>query len=161
MDTEHLEVEQLQQYLDKARNEVRSDIKMYKSQLEKNYLDFFNWHADDLYKACYMDNQYRIIQQKIDTAETPRDIEAYLKRCTLYLEEDLLSGPLVRRSTSPISNMALSLEIECKQKLLKDFRNLNRFLQSETVGEKIMSQEKTRREAIPRLEKKKTGPRLR
>ena len=84
MDTDHLEVEQLQQYLDKARNEVRSDIKMYKSQLEKNYLDFFNWHADDLYKACYMDNQYRIIQQKIDTAETPRDIEAYLKRCTLY-----------------------------------------------------------------------------
>lgn len=108
-----------------------------------------------------MDNQYRIIQQKIDTAETPKDIEAYLKRCTLYLEEDLLSGPLVRRSTSPISNMALSLEIECKQKLLKDFRNLNRFLQSETVGEKIKSQEKTRQEVIPRLEKKKTGPRLR
>lgn len=40
MDTDNLEVEQLQQYLDKARNEVRSDIKMYKSQLEKNYLDF-------------------------------------------------------------------------------------------------------------------------
>ena len=47
---------------------------MYKSQLEKNYLDFFNWHAHALYKACYMDNQYRIIQQKIDTY---RDSEGY------------------------------------------------------------------------------------
>lgn len=162
MDTDNLKIEQLLQYLDKARNEVKSDIKMYKGQLENNYLNFFDWHADDLYKACYMDNNYQIIQRTINAAETPKDIEAYLKRCTLYVEEDLLSGPLVKRSTSPMSNIAHSLAMECKQKLLKDFQNLNRIFQSETVSERIRPQEASRQETSPRKEeKKKTGPRLR
>lgn len=161
MDTDNLKIEQLQQYLDKARNEVKSDIKMYKGQLENNYLNFFDWHADDLYKACYMDNNYMIIQRTINAAETPKDIEAYLKRCTLYVEEDLLSGPLVKKSTSPMSNIAHSLEMECKQKLLKDFQNLNRILQRETVGERIRPQEVPKQQAAQAQEKKKTGPRLR
>lgn len=161
MDTDNLKIEQLQQYLDKARNEVKSDIKMYKDQLENNYLNFFDWHADDLYKACYMDNNYLIIQRTINAAETPKDIEAYLKRCTLYVEEDLLSGPLVKKSTSPMSNIAHSLEMECKQKLLKDFQNLNRILQRETVSERIRPQEVPKQQAAQAQEKKKTRPRLR
>lgn len=160
MDTDNLKIEQLRQYLDKARNEVKSDIKMYKGQLENNYLNFFDWHADDLYKACYMDNNYLIIQRTINAAETPKDIEAYLKRCTLYVEEDLLSGPLVKRSTSPMSNIAHSLEMECKQKLLKDFQNLNRILQSETVSERVRPQEVPKSQTVQAKERKKSGPRL-
>ena len=103
----------------------------------------------------------KAIQEAIDTAETPKDIEGYLKRCTLYVEEDLLNGPLVKKSTNPMSNMAHSLEMECKQELLKDLRYLNRLLQSETVSERIRPQEAPRQEIVPVKEKKKTGPRLR
>ena len=156
-----LKIERLQQYLDRQKGVVESNIKEYNQQLGKNYLHFFDWHADDLYKACYMDKNYKAIQEAIDTAETPKDIEGYLKRCTLYIEEDLLNGPLVKKSTSPMSNIAHSLEMECKQKLLKDFQNLNKILQSETVGERIRPQESTKREITPAKEKKKTGPRLR
>ncbi|MCS2525608.1 hypothetical protein NXV02_22555 [Bacteroides ovatus] len=28
-----------------------------------------------------------------------------MKRCTLYIEEDLLNGPLVKKSTNPMSNI--------------------------------------------------------
>jgi len=155
MDKCDLRIEQLQQYLDKKKGVVESDIKEYSAQLASNYLHFFDWHADDLYKACYMDKHYKAIQEAIDTAETPKDIEGYLKRCTLYVEEDLLNGPLVKKSTSPMSNM------ECKQELLKDLRYLNRLLQSETVSERIRPQEAPRQEIVPVKEKKKTGPRLR
>ena len=148
MDKSDLRIEQLQQYLDKKKGVVESDIKEYNQQLGKNYLHFFDWHADDLYKACYMDKNYK-------------DIEGYLKRCTLYIEEDLLNGPLVKKSTNPMSNMAHSLEMECKQELLKDLRYLNRLLQSETVSERIRPQEAPRQEIVPVKEKKKTGPRLR
>ena len=175
MDKSDLRIEQLQQYLDKKKGVVESDIKEYNQQLGKNYLHFFDWHADDLYKACYMDKNYKAIQEAIfqalgknemveeaiDTAETPKDIEGYLKRCTLYIEEDLLNGPLVKKSTNPMSNMAHSLEMECKQELLKDLRYLNRLLQSETVSERIRPQEAPRQEIVPVKEKKKTGPRLR
>ena len=82
MDKSDLRIEQLQQYLDKKKGVVESDIKEYNQQLGKNYLHFFDWHADDLYKACYMDKNYKAIQEAIDTAETPKDIEGYLKRCT-------------------------------------------------------------------------------
>ena len=62
MDKSDLRIEQLQQYLDKKKGVVESDIKEYNQQLGKNYLHFFDWHADDLYKACYMDKNYKAIQ---------------------------------------------------------------------------------------------------
>lgn len=161
MDKSNLRIEQLQQYLDQKKGVVAGNIKEYSAQLASNYLYFFGWHADDLYKAYYMDKNYKAIQEAIDAAETPKDIEGILKRCTLYMEDDLLHGPLVARSTSPMSNMAHSLELECKQELLKDLRNLNRLLQSETVSERIRPQEAPRQETVPVKEKKKTGPRLR
>lgn len=70
MDKSDLRIEQLQQYLDKKKGVVESDIKEYNQQLGKNYLHFFDWHADDLYKACYMDKNYKAIQEAIDAAET-------------------------------------------------------------------------------------------
>ena len=51
MDKSDLRIEQLQQYLDKKKGVVESNIKEYSAQLESNYLYFFWWHADDLYKA--------------------------------------------------------------------------------------------------------------
>lgn len=161
MDKSDVRIERLQQYLDREKGIVESNIKEYNTQQKNNYLYFFGWHADDLYKAYYIDSHYKAIQKKIDTAETPKDIEDYLKHCTHYVEEDLLSGPLVRRSTSQMSNIAHSLEMECKQKLLKDLENLNRILQSETVGERIRPQEAPEQEIAPPKEKKKAGPRLR
>ena len=139
-----LKIERLQQYLDRQKGVVESNIKEYNQQLEKNYLYFFGWHADDLYKAYYMNQHYKAIQENLDNAETPQNIGEFLKRCI-----------------SPMSNIAHSLEMECKQKLLKDFQNLNKILQSETVGERIRPQESTKREITPAKEKKKTGPRLR
>ena len=156
-----LKIERLQQYLDRQKGVVESNIKEYNQQLEKNYLYLFGWHADDLYKAYYMNQHYKAIQENLDNAETPQNIGEFLKRCISYMEDDLLQGQLVKRSTSPMSNIAHSLEMECKQKLLKDFQNLNKILQSETVGERIRPQESTKREITPAKEKKKTGPRLR
>lgn len=101
MDKSDLRIEQLQQYLDKKKGVVESDIKEYNQQLGKNYLHFFDWHADDLYKACYMDKNYKAIQEAIDAAETPKDIEGILKRYTLYIEDDLLNGPLVKKKYQP------------------------------------------------------------
>lgn len=161
MDKENLKVERLQQYLDGKKCEVASNIAEYNQQMKKNYVYFFGWHADDLYKAHYMENNYNAIRKEIDTAQSPKEIEAYLNKCILYVEDDLLSGPLVKRSTSQMSNIAHSLEMECKQKLLKDFQNLNRILQRETVNERIRLQEAHRQEAALPKEKKKTGPRLR
>lgn len=161
MDKGDLKIERLQQYLDRQKGVVESNIKEYSRQLENNYLHFFGWHADDLYKAYYMNQHYKAIQENLDNAKTPQNIEEFLKRCISYTEEDLLQGQLVKRSTSPMSNIAHSLEVECKQKLLKDFRSLSYILQDETVGERIRPQESVKREVTPAKEKKKTGPRLR
>ncbi|WMI93998.1 hypothetical protein [Bacteroides fragilis] len=161
MDKGDLRIERLQQYLDRQKGVVENNIKGYSRELEKNYLYFFGWHADDLYKAHYVATNYNAIQETVDTAKSPKEIEAYLNKCILYVEDDLLNGPLVKRSTSPMSNISHSLEMECKQKLLKDFHNLNRILQSEAVSERIRPQEAPKREIAPPKEKKKTGPRLR
>lgn len=40
-----LKIERLQQYLDRQKGVVESNIKEYNQQLEKNYLYFFGWHA--------------------------------------------------------------------------------------------------------------------
>ncbi len=41
MDKSDLRIEQLQQYLDKKKGVVESNIKEYSAQLESNYLYFF------------------------------------------------------------------------------------------------------------------------
>lgn len=160
MEQDDLKLERLQQYLDNRKSEVADRISEYNQQMNKSYLYFFGWHADDLYKAHYMATNYNAIQETIDTAKSPKEIEAYLNKCVLYVTDDLLNGPLVKKSTSPMSNISHSLEMECKQKLLKDFQNLNRILQSETVSERIRPQEIPKQEIKPPKEKKKTGPRL-
>lgn len=74
-----LKIERLQQYLDRQKGVVESNIKEYNQQLEKNYLYFFGWHADDLYKAYYMNQHYKAIQENLDNAETPQNIGEFLK----------------------------------------------------------------------------------
>ena len=101
-----------------------------------------------------MDKNYKVLQEKIDTAETPKDIEDFLKKCILYIEDDFFNGQLNTRSTSPMSNMAHSLEMECKQRLLQDFRIFNKILQSEAVSERVRPQEAPRQEIVPPKEKK-------
>ena len=161
MDKGDLKIERLQRYLDSRKGVAESDIKEYNQKLETDFLYFFSQYAEDLYKAYYMHKHYKAIQEKIDTAQNPEEIEGYLKKCILYAEDDLLNGRLTARSTNPMSNIAYSLEMECKQKLLKDFQYLNKILQRETVGERIRPQESAKREITPVKEKKKMGPRLR
>lgn len=161
MDKSDLRIKQLQQYLDREKGIVESNIKEYNTQLKNNYLYFFGWHADDLYKAHYMATNYNAIQETIDAAKSPKEIETYLNKCIVYVKDDLLNGPLVKQSTSPMSNISHTLELECKQKLLKDCQNLNRILQSETVSERIRPQEAPKQEIAPPKEKKKARPRLR
>lgn len=161
MEQDNLKMERLQQYLDGRKKEVADSIAEYNSQMKKSYLHFFGWHADDLYKAHYMASNYNAVQEAVDAAKSPKEIEAYLNKCILYVEDDLLNGPLVKRSTSPMSNISHSLEMECKQKLLKDFQRLNKILQSEVFRERIRPQEAPKQEIAPPKEKRKTGPRLR
>lgn len=161
MDQDNLKMEQLQQYLDSRKSEVAGDIAEYDQQMKKNYVYFFGWHADDLYKAHYMENNYKALQEVIDNAQSPKEIAAYLNKCILYVEDDLLNGPLVKRSTSQMTNISHSLELECKQKLLKVFLRLNKILQSETVSEKVEPKETPKQGNVPPKEKKKPGPRLR
>lgn len=161
MEQDNLKMERLRLYLDGRKKEVADSIAEYNSQMKKNYLYFFGWHADDLYKAHYIASNYNAIQEAVDAAKSPKEIEAYLNKCILYVEDDLLNGPLVKRSTSPMSNISHSLEMECKQKLLKDFQKLNKILQSEAVRERIRPQEASGQENVIPKEKRKTGPRLR
>ena len=94
-----LKIERLQQYLDRQKGVVESNIKEYNQQLEKNYLYFFGWHADDLYKAYYMNQHYKAIQENLDNAETPQNIGEFLKRCISYMEDDLLQGQILQSET--------------------------------------------------------------
>lgn len=64
MDKSDLRIKRLQQYLDREKGIVESNIKKYNAQLKNNYLYFFGWHADDLYKAYYTDSHYKAIQKK-------------------------------------------------------------------------------------------------
>lgn len=77
MDKSDLRIEQLQQYLDKKKGVVESDIKEYNQQLGKNYLHFFDWHADDLYKACYMVRIIRPFRRRLMPLKRRRILKGF------------------------------------------------------------------------------------
>ena len=63
MDKSDLRIEQLQQYLDKKKGVVESDIKEYNQQLGKTiFISLTGMPMTCIKSTCYMDKNYKVIR---------------------------------------------------------------------------------------------------
>ena len=117
-------MEQLAEYLDmRIRNEEKN-IKENRDKLDRDYLYYFAWNGEDLFKSHFMVKQYGELRQ----AEAPGEVHGYIRHKREECLKELVSGSIRRHSTNDIFNLAHTYRLECMQKLVKDYTGFERLL---------------------------------
>ena len=124
-------IEQLRQSLDRKIAGTEERIRKGLEEAEKNYSRFFEWQADDVYKAGRLRDYYGVFRNKVNGTDDVEELQRYFKDIVRYQQERLLANPPARNSTSPMANMAHTLSLECMQRLIQDCQG---FLQGTEKG---------------------------
>lgn len=126
-------MEQLAEYLDmRIRNEEKN-IKENRDKLDRDYLYYFAWNGEDLFKSHFMVKQYGELRQ----AEAPGEVHGYIRHKREECLKELVSGSIRRRSTDDISNLAHTYRLECMQRLVKDYTGFERLLSMKAPREEV------------------------
>jgi hypothetical protein len=126
-------MEQLAEYLDmRIRNEEKN-IKENRDKLDRDYLYYFAWNGEDLFKSHFMVKQYGELRQ----AEAPEEVHGYIRHKREECLKELVSGSIRRHSTNDIFNLAHTYRLECMQKLVKDYTGFERLLSMKAPQKEI------------------------
>ena len=120
MEQENWRIEQLRQSLDKKIAWTEEQIRKGLEEAKKDYSRFFEWQADDVYKANRLRDYYGVFRDKVNGTDKVEDLQTYFKDIIKYQQERLLANPPARNSTNPMANMAHTLSLECIQQLVRD-----------------------------------------
>ena len=121
-----------------------------------NYLSFFEDKSEELYRLHYMYKCLNDLRSNIRKLEAPQQIQEYIQRRRNVCLDKLLEQDISARSTSPMSNLAHTLRLECSQQLVREYDLLVRFLTA-TPRER---QEEERVSKVNRDKARKGGLRL-
>ena len=83
-----------------------------------NYLSFFEDKSEELYRLHYMYKCLNDLRSNIRKLETPQQIQEYIQRRRNVCLDKLLEQDISAGSTSPMSNLAHTLRLECSQQLI-------------------------------------------
>ena len=113
------EFEQLSGLVESKISRLESIVEREKKNMQDDYVRFFCFHADALYKVCLQLKEYRQLQELINSGR-PADVVEYLLTTT----DDLLNDPTLIYTTNELSNLAYLLRIDVKKDILREYRKL-------------------------------------
>lgn len=102
-----------------------------------NYLSFFEDKSEELYRLHYMYKCLNDLRSNIRKLETPQQIQEYIQRRRNACLDKLLEQDISARSTSPMSNLAHTLRLECSQQLVRFLAATPRQRQEEERASKV------------------------
>ena len=152
-------VDQMLHWLDIKIDREERDIREQSKKMNENFLHFFEWDAESLYKSHYMSGCYKKLRQTVDEARDIDTVRKIVKDNAAYCESKLLNGQVDYRSSGRTTSVAHFLKLECMQQLVRDYREFANIL-AQTPPEENLQQtanktEKKREE--PPERKVKTG----
>ena len=152
-------VDEMLHWLDMKINREDRDIREQSKKMNENFLHFFEWNAESLYKSHFMSGCYKILRQAVDGAKDMDTVRNIVEDNIAYCESKLLNGQVDCNSSSRTTNVAYFLKLECMQQLVRDYREFANIL-AQTPPEENLQQtanktEKKREE--PPERKIKTG----
>ncbi len=152
-------VDEMLHWLDMKINREDRNIREQSKKMNENFLHFFEWNAESLYKSHFMSGCYKILRQAVDGAKGMDTVWNIVEDNIAYCENKLLNGQVDCNSSSRTTNVAHFLKLECMQQLVRDYREFANIL-AQTPPEENLQQtanktEKKREE--PPERKIKTG----
>lgn len=121
-------VTRLMERLDATMEVLDGKIQEGTARSNANYLSFFEDKSEELYRLYYMYKCLNDLRSNIRKLETPQQIQEYIQRRRNICLDKLLEQDISARSTSPMSNLAHTLRLECSQQLIREYDLFIRFL---------------------------------
>lgn len=87
-------------WLDIKIERENRDIAKLEKQMDGNFLYYFEWNAESLYKSHFMSDCYKKLRQAVDGIKDIDKIRNVLKENAACCEKKLLDGQLDCRSSS-------------------------------------------------------------
>lgn len=112
----------LKEKIEKLAFENFRPISTWKNRLNDNYLFNFEWVAEKLFKAKWIDDVYERLLNSINESIEQNDDTDFTERIENLKERyrnDLLTRSLMASSSNPLHNLSTLWICECKQELLE------------------------------------------
>ena len=117
------EFEKISGLVESKISSLESIVEREKKNMQDDYMRFFCFRADALYKVCLHLMEYRQLQELINSGR-PADVVEYLLTTTECITDDLLNDPTLIYTTNELSNLAYLLRIDVKKDILREYRKL-------------------------------------
>ena len=133
-------MDQLLKYLEMQINLKSDRIRMYKKQMDSNYLYYFAWAGKDLFKAYYMIEKYKELRQVLKKAKRPEEVHEYLQTKRGKCVRELVNGPIYIHYSDEIFNLAHSYRTECTQQLIQDYNGFGQLLSKKPPRQEVKTE---------------------
>ena len=133
-------MDQLLKYLEMQINLKSDRIRMYKKQMDSNYLYHFAWAGKDLFKAYYMIEKYKELRQVLKKAKRPEEVHEYLQTERGKCVRELVNGPIYIHYSDEIFNLAHSYRTECTQQLIQDYNGFGQLLSKKPPRQEVKTE---------------------
>ncbi len=133
-------IDQLLKYLEMQINLKSDRIRMYKKQMDSNYLYYFAWAGKDLFKAYYMIEKYKELRQVLKKAKRPEEVHEYLQTERGKCVRELVNGPIYIHYSDEIFNLAHSYRTECTQQLIQDYNGFGQLLSKKPPRQEVKTE---------------------
>ena len=133
-------MDQLLKYLVMQINLKSDRIRMYKKQMDSNYLYYFAWAGKDLFKAYYMIEKYKELRQVLKKAKRPEEVHEYLQTERGKCVRELVNGPIYIHYSDEIFNLAHSYRTECTQQLIQDYNGFGQLLSKKPPRQEVKTE---------------------
>ena len=133
-------MDKLLKYLEMQINLKSDRIRMYKKQMDSNYLYYFAWAGKDLFKAYYMIEKYKELRQVLKKAKRPEEVHEYLQTERGKCVRELVNGPIYIHYSDEIFNLAHSYRTECTQQLIQDYNGFGQLLSKKPPRQEVKTE---------------------
>lgn len=117
------EFEKISGLVESKISSLESIVEREKKNMQDDYMRFFCFRADALYKVCLHLMEYRQLQELINSGR-PDDVVEYLLGTVDGIIDDLLNDPTLIYTTNELSNFAYLLRIDVNKDILREYRKL-------------------------------------
>lgn len=95
----------------------------YTKDMNEDYEHFFCWYSEDMFKVKQRLKIYRYLRNVVCTGGLDEVVE-YMRHTVEHFTDDLILGSLQKHSTNISFNTAHLLELEVKQRVIKEFQGM-------------------------------------
>lgn len=107
------------EYIEKLIAKNNTQLKIYKSNLEENYLHYFEWLADKIFKLEWKNKILNDILALFND-ENIKNADESVKRLKDRFRDDLITRKLMQSSSNPLANLSSLWINECKQEMIAE-----------------------------------------